>query len=419
MYNSAVIGVHFKSIQQSVNSKVVSLAVFFNDYPRIWAVFAVTLVAVTWKLWFPMLDATGFPSVPLADEVLLGQRPMHGYALMFASAVLLVGLGIAMTSGRRFAWWIVAIGLGLSFLLDQHRLQPWAYQLAILAILFATTTGQTMRRWLIPFAASVYIYSAAGKFDYQFAHTVGQDFLRSIFAALGGLPESWNESTRAAMTMFFPTVELAAGIACLFRPTRVLAGIVLVGMHASLIAILGPWSLDHSPGVLVWNVALAFQAYWWMVRGWSDGKVQVVPSQNSNWSSLAIAVVIFAMAAPLVERRGLWDHWLSWSLYSPHTSRVEVQLHVSAADRMTPGQRSFLEPDDDGDGWQTLSIERWSLGGRGVPIYPQSRYQLALLRQLIRRQGLTDDVRIAIKSVADRRTGRRDVIYKTGSRQIE
>lgn len=376
--------------------------------------FAVALIAATWKLWFPMFDATDFPAVPL-----VGQLPMREHALTAASVIVLVGLGVAITAGRRFAWWFVAIGLGLSFLLDQHRLQPWAYQLAILAILFATTTGQTMRRWLIPFAASVYIYSAAGKFDYQFAHTVGQDFLLALLGPVGGVPESWDDSNRAAMAMFFPAVELAAGIACLFRASRVVAGIVLIGMHVTLVVILGPWSLDHSSGVLVWNVSLAFQAYWWMVRGWSDRKWEVSPSRNSIGSSLAIVVVVFAMAAPMGERRGRWDHWLSWSLYSPHTSRVEVQLHVSARDRLTSLQQSFMESDDDGDGWQTLSIDRWSLIGRGVPIYPQSRYQLALVRQLIQQHGLTDDVRIAIKSVADRRTGRRDVVYKTGRRQIE
>lgn len=402
-----------------MNSKFDSATAFANDYPRIWAGFAVAFIAATWKLWFPMFDASDFPTVPLIDLIRMPESRWMPVALTMASLTVLSGLGVAIVTGRRLAWWIVAFGLVASFVLDQHRLQPWAYQLAILAMLFATTTGQHMRRWLIPFAASVYIYSAAGKFDYQFAHTVGQDFLRALLNPVGGVPESWDESTRAAATMFFPAVELAAGVACLFQRSRIIAGIVLIGMHAALIAILGPWSLDHSTGVLVWNVALAFQAYWWMVRGCSDRKPEPSPPQNLAGSSFAMAVVVLAIAAPLGERRGLWDHWLSWSLYSPHTSRVEVQLHTSATDRLNPSQQSFIEPDDDGDGWLTLSIERWSLSGRGVPLYPQSRYQLALIRQLIRRQGLTDDVRIVIKGVADRRTGQRDVVYKTGRRQIE
>ncbi len=370
------------------------------------------MFSATWKLWLPVFDATAYPVVPLAGP------QATPWILTGASVIVFVGLVTAII-GRRLAWWIVAAGLAVSFLLDQHRLQPWAYQLSILALLFATMKGDPLRRWMIPFAASVYIYSAAGKFDYQFAYTVGQDFLSAIFGVVGGLPESFDKSDRAAMTMFFPAVELAAGIACLFRKVRPIAGVVLIGMHATLIGILGPWSLDHSHGVLVWNVALAFQAYWWMVRGWSDHKSDSLIPSSSKASFVAVTVVIFAMIAPLGERRGLWDHWLSWSLYSPHTSRVDVQLHVSATEKLTTAQQKFLEADDDGDGWRTFSIPKWSLTGRGVPVYPQSRYQLALVRRWIRDRGLTDDIRLAIKSVSDRQTGQREVIYRNGRREIE
>ena len=103
------------------------------------------------------------------------------FLFVIPSVVLVLCLLPIVVAPKKFRalWWSVAACLLVSFLLDQHRLQPWAYQSAIYALVFAAIDPRRTRRYLIPLAASVYLYSAAGKFDFQFAHTVGQDFLDS------------------------------------------------------------------------------------------------------------------------------------------------------------------------------------------------------------------------------------------------
>lgn len=277
-------------------------------------------------------------------------------------------------------------------------------------------------------AASVYIYSALGKFDYQFAHTVGQDFLRTAASVIGGLPDGFDEPLRAKLALMLPTIELIAGVGLLFPLTQRICGIIVIGMHTSLIAILGPWALGHSVGVIVWNAALIFQSYWWMVRRNDDPNIHTQPQNenpiaNRHPISLAnvvtIPIILFAMVAPMTERWGFWDHWLSWSLYSPHTSRVDVQIHRSAIGKLDDNLFQFVEAEDDDDGWQSFSMAAWSLKSRGVPIYPQSRYQMQLAIELAKRQNLDQDIRALERSMSNRWTGRRQETPMLGRSAFE
>jgi hypothetical protein len=134
---------------------------------------------------------------------------------------------------------------------------------------------------------------------------------------------------------------------------------------------------------------------------------------------LAQGLIVASLLCPLLERRGYWDHWPSWSLYSPHTSRVEIEVHRLASSSLDPHLASFLEVDEDGDGWRKLSIGRWSLASRGVPIYPQARYQLALAARIAAQSQLSDEIRARLQGVSDRWTGRRDEQLLSGRAAID
>lgn len=335
------------------------------------------------------------------------------------SIALAAGLFLIVMAPNRFRalWWLVAGCLSVLFVLDQHRLQPWAYQSAIYALVFAAIEPQQARRLLVPLAASVYLYSGAGKFDYQFMHTVGQQFLETIFGPLGGLPDQWERSDRARWALIFPALELLCGIGLLIRPARVFAGVGVMIMHATLILALGPWSLDHSNGVLIWNLLLIVQAYVLFIKPeWMNRSMDKVHHRQATASSpcrrvlpvVVGGVVVVALVAPLSERFGYWDHWTSWALYSPHTSRVDIELHRSGMDALPPSLLAFVEEDHNDDGWRKLAVERWSLSSRGVPVYPQARYQLALAERIATQLGFDDEIRVRMRGVADRWTGRRD-----------
>ncbi len=344
-------------------------------------------------------------------------------ATVVSGMLCLVALAVIVFSSRHWLWWLISGLLILLFVIDQHRLQPWAYQTAIYATVFASMSPAAARRWLVPLAASVYIYSAAGKFDYQFVHTVGIDFLRAIAGPVGGLPDEMPISTRSWIAFLFPVSEIAIGILLLLGPTRRWAGIGAMFMHASLMAILGPWGLNHSAGVLLWNVLLTIQAWFLFVGSAHSGeRAELTDPQRPMFHHGAIVakmLVVLAMLMPVFERHGYWDHWPSWALYSPHNSRLDAEIHRSGVRLLPAEMRTLIEPDANGDGWQTLSLDRWSLDTRRVPIYPQSRYQLGLAVAIAESRDIDDQIRGRLRSVSNRRTGKRSEKLLLGRTELQ
>ena len=47
------------------------------------------------------------------------------------------------------------------------------------------------------------------------------------------------------------------------------------------------------------------------------------------------------LCLPVVERWGYWDHWLSWSLYAPHSSRVKVEVADHGVERLPESLKSL------------------------------------------------------------------------------
>ena len=115
--------------------------------------------------------------------------------------------------------------------------------------------------WLRRIVISIYIYSAVSKFDYQFVFTVGEQMLDVLLGFVGlettGLPE-W---LQISLVLCLPMGELLIGGLLLFSRTRKLGGWLAIGLHASLLLVLGPWGLNHQPGVLIWNA-------WFIVQAW-------------------------------------------------------------------------------------------------------------------------------------------------------
>lgn len=400
-------------------------------FPRCWAAFNLVLIALTWRLWFV---SANYPGVPVLGPNFVDSRVV----LWTASIALIFSLVVVCLRRQTFRpmWWIVFLAHAVGFFFDQHRLQPWAYQTALYALVFVQVGRPSERKLLTLVAASIYFYSALGKLDYQFLHTVGQEFLATLMAPIGGIPESWGLGLRVRIASIFPVTELVLAIGLFVPATRRLAGIGVMGMHITLLAILGPWGLNHSFGVLGWNLVLLAQAYVLFVSQRSstertkesDQPSTVVSEGNSastnstdlpppiSW--LSLLVVFLALTAPLLERKGYWDHWLSWSLYSPHTSRVELDVHQTVIEKLPIEIKQHLD-DQDGDGWYRFAMSQWSLESRGVPIYPQARYQLGLAVKVVKQHQLDGGVRARLRSVSDRWTGARSEDLMFGLQEFQ
>ncbi|MGV3483266.1 MAG: MauE/DoxX family redox-associated membrane protein [Planctomycetaceae bacterium] len=378
----------------------------WQRFQRWWAVAVLSLIAATWRLW---VGGGEFPAVAMLD------LPIDGFIL---DRVALGAVGTALMAlavGVRPAPWLYGLliaGLAVSFAGNQHRLQPWAYQAFLHSIAFALLSPRSACRWLTAISISVYFYSACGKFDYQFLHTVGQEFVGRMIGATEGAPSR----ARLWMAAVLPAAELAVAIALCPRRTRRLAGVAAIAMHGGLVAVLGPWAWGHSAGVLLWNAWLMVLAWYLFVapeKPSRSGK----PQRPQSW--MARFVLTAALLLPLLERAGYWDHWLSWSLYSPHTSRADIEVHHSVLDALPASAGPFVMADDDNDQWHAIDVDRWSLAALAVPIYPQGRVQLGVAAALSTTLPDRNGMRLKLKSVSDRWDGSRSERWLQGKAEIE
>ncbi len=425
---------------------------------RLWTLaFAVLLMATSYRLWLPP-NWSAFPQVP-ALSFLVNAASWCDY---MGLAVLSAGLLWAMIGElRRSAklrrcecedttstWpWIVIVASGLWLVcLSQHRLQAWFFQLLLYCLVSMLSGQRRQARWFQRIVLSIYVYSAIGKLDFEFVHTVGQDFLQATASLMQIDLSSLNETDRIVAAFLLPAFELLLAAGLVWNKTRRIAGVCTCCFHLGLAALVwGP--LNHSWGVFLWNIQFAGQAILLFVlpekahglfsfeffnqrqsgamRGSQVGGGTPVGTPSSPllslwWDRFLQALLVASIVMPLGERWAVWDHWPSWALYAPHSSRVRVTVANYAIDQLPDRLQGLLPAtDEDSQVGVEVPLAQWSLQELGVPIYPQARFQLGVARYLSSRLNSPIAIQAEIRASADRFTGKRQIIPLRGSEEIQ
>ena len=381
-------------------------------YRRGFALSTLVLLAETWRLWTPQ---TLYPQVPFFAWA-GALSPLLDW-LTFVSIVVLL-CAVLIVPERWLSWKLALLLLifpwTMSILLDQHRLQAWAYFALLVSCVLACADRDREFAPLRLIVVGVYFFSALSKFDYTFAHSVGQQFLGALAGLLGLSIEGLAPSVRVGLALVFPTIELLVAVMLCVPRVRRWGVALAVLMHLTLLGILGPWGLNHHGGVLVWNAWFIVQAVllfgqprfrWWLLP---EAHVADVPPRERRLPvRLAWTVAIASVVLPLLEPWGYFDHWPAWALYAPRTSRVLVLLDRDVVSRLPPDVRQHIRDDDPRSLWVRLKIDAWSLASLKAPIYPQDRFQLGVAEAVARRYALQSEIRAVWLSAAQRTTGRR------------
>lgn len=395
----------------------------FVLFSRVWAVLAIALLAATWKLWTPQ---SCFPQIPFFEFLINVPGWTDWIALTIAGLSLLACLLLkplplqpigtpAQPRSQRVDWFRIAhlalaVALGFLVSLDQNRLQPWAYHFVIIGLiagLASSVKAASLIRWL---AISIYIYSAISKFDYQFVHTVGDQMISTVLGFVGCETTNWSPELKTRLVLLLPTGELLVGIGLVIPRFLKLATVAAIGLHVSLLIILGPWGLDHRPGVLIWNVFFIFQAailFWPGAQAATQTKDPTIksdreatlPNPVGRQNFLATLIAVFVLIFPLTQWIGICDHWPGWQVYSPSSSRAQL-----LNDR---------------------SVSQWSIEELGVPVYPQARLQLAIALAAIEKKsndpqrGDRGRFQVELRHQSNRFTGEREDEILTGPDQFK
>ena len=140
--------------------------------------------------------------------------------------------------------------------------------------------------------------------------------------------------------------------------------------------------------------------------------------QGRHGRQLAL-VALPVMILPIFERAGYWDHWLSWALYAPHSSRVEIRVARTAVERLPASlQTSLPEGDEASSLWVKVPIDQWSLATLYAPVVPQERFQFGVARYITACLNSEFEIQVDLLGPAARLTGKRRRITLNGARQV-
>ncbi len=291
--------------------------------------------------------------VPLLDFVPPLPYPLD-YLLFGLLGVLLVGA--VLFRGRLGGTFVVA-ALALAVLLvlqDQGRLQPWFYQYSFMlaAVGFSSlgrlsTEGAMNACRLI--VAFTYLWSGLQKAHVSFAENVYPWLIEPLASHL----PSGAASTLGHGAYAVPVMEAAIGLGLLVRPLRKPAVVGAILMHTFILFTIGPWGRDWNSVVWPWNVAMvAFVLILFWRTPDNPSSLAVVKPGSSAFR--AVVLILFAFM-PALNFFGLWDSYLSASLYSGSTEKG----HVYAAD---------------GPSWtRTRPFNKATMEEMNVPAYPEER----------------------------------------------
>ncbi|PQO41822.1 hypothetical protein C5Y96_00160 [Blastopirellula marina] len=371
----------------------------FFLYQRLVALFLLILVAVTYPLW---IDQTAFPAVPVVSELCAvpGLVDVILVAVLVLIAVANVCLGPQSPASSKL-WIANSVVLILCFLLNQHRFQPWAYQFAVLGLIFGLAPARNARQLTMWITLSIYFYSALSKLNPSFANELGSDFLVTISSIVGAFLSPDQLASWKWLALGFPLFELLAFLFLLLPRTRKLGVVAACIMHVGLIVVLGPLGLSHSWGVLLWNVFFFTQAILLFGFTQSNKETETAPAISTRLR-IAQAICGLVILFPTLEIIGLGDPWPAWGLYASHVGRTHLFLSRHAVEHLPRSLRSYVDTESSDDLFVPVHLEQWSLEATGAPIYPGQRFSLAAARAFINQTDTASAARVVIESPAGR-----------------
>lgn len=421
------------------------------------------LLAATWRLWTPQVV---FPQIPFFAAL----RTVPGWVDWIALGTLLGGLigllilprGGASASDEHhppapltprpspqgegswnryslkgFALLAVA-STTLLVLLNQHRFQPWVYQFATVALVLAFTPPVPAASLLRVLTVGIYFWSAVSKLDYTFLHTMGPQLLGGLSRAFQIDPAAISPATATLLAWAFPLDELAVAALLAIQRTRAVGLTLSIAMHVLLLAALGPLGLDHSAGVLLWNVYFIGQNLLLFRRPGAGWRRTVGPGLWSRLREIASSFVpksasagvghvgvFLAVWLPALEPFGLLDHWPAWAVYAPGGERERLLVNDSDAIALLPDELRSYDGPIFAEWWE-VRTDLWSLDSLSAPVYPQDRFRVGAAAAVAERYWLRADPEedwlnsalLVVESRADRFTGKRTRATCRGVREI-
>ncbi|HSP45940.1 MAG TPA: hypothetical protein VLO30_08105 [Chthoniobacterales bacterium] len=331
---------------------------------------------LSWKLW---LSSRLFPLVPVSNYL-----PEISYPIDYIWFLLLLALLAVMCllpRPRNIVLIFVCLAALLS-LWDQMRWQPWFYQylfmLAAMGILAWRKSEPSSNRAALNvcrlIVVATYFWSGIQKLNITFVRETWPDMASF-------LPGYWRQLARwvpSFLILAVPLVEVLIGFGLLWRRFRNRTVLLATATHVSILMLL---SLTGE-NVVVWPWNAAMVLFVWILF-WGD-KETTGRTIMAGKNPFHILVLILFGILPSLSLVGLWDSYLSSSVYSGNTYQAAIYLGPTLLARLPAAIHPHV--------WQKsepyfLDVNRWAYAELRVPVYPEPRVYRQVARQICKYAG--------------------------------
>lgn len=355
-------------------------------------------MALSLALWWGPRDYPRAPLLALASA----QVPAVERALAGLLAAALLAL-LWRPSQRAFAV-LACLALAGCWLLDQSRLQPWAYLYGLVLVRAATLSSSSespdarMADHVRVLLACTYFWSGLQKLHVLFGTVSLGSLIEPLLPGYGELPAP----VRVALGLALAAFESLIGVAFLFQRTRRVAALAAIAMHALLLLLLAV-GLGWNPVVWPWNVAMAVLA--WSVRSPTESEA---PSGLARllWGRdlVARALLVLLGLLPALSFVDRWDAYPSLALYSPRIEGARICFGEGVKARLPPELQALLvtRAPHSYEFW----IEEWSQADLGIPAYPSGRVLRAVAREFLASLGNPPQARVVVHGRPDPISGK-------------
>ncbi len=348
-------------------------------------------IAVTIPAWF---DARPFPTAPVFELqplacgvslTLLGLLAVSLVALFFYPQSLIAGIGLVLV-------------YGVFVLHDQSRLMPYLLQYVVMLLVIGWGARGKRDRidtaWavcqLIMF--SIYLWAGIQKLNISF---VLHGFPWFVEPFIGVIPEE-HRVLALLGGLLVPFIE--SGLALLlFSKKRFRFGVIgLTAMHLFILLCLGPLGHNWNHAVWPWNVVMIWSLWTFFDRPLGLGPLQRAPLIGG-------VVALLYLFLPALNLVGLWDDYLSHSLYSRRAARAVLEVAPEDIERLPRELHSgFITREN---GRTEFSLVNYSMLNLGLPVYPAERVLTQIGQELCRRYALSNKTATVVYEKPGRRSG--------------
>lgn len=331
-------------------------------------------ILLSWRLWTSRRD---YPLFPVWDGV-----PQFGPGVSALVVLFLLGLllWVILRPGR----WNVSLVLAFVIILsiqDQSRWQPWAYQYLLMlfpvAFVGLAREDRSVTGLLQFILIMVYLWGGIHKCQPGWLSVWESSLVAPLLSEKG---EGVLDTFLVAFGYAVPVIEILMALGLMLRKTRLLAILAVTGTHLIILVLLGPVKGTISNSVVwPWNVVmvgmvfLLFYEQDLMIRD-SFRIRPLIP--------LSFVTLLLMMVTPVLFYFGMWDRYLSFSLYAGQQKRFLVQVPADALDHIPEEWAPYLVDPQASDGHQILSPGTWSSKELNVPLISEWRVLRAFAQEL-------------------------------------